>query len=97
MPTCLCSRSDRREAKPLRCFPVILRHFLAVAVRRPKEGLGKAADRLFESAETGSRGRILQGCNPGVTPPENKKGLHRCKPLNSLVVMGGIEPPTYGL
>ena len=35
--------------------------------------------------------------NPGVTPAKNEKGLHRCRPLNLLVVMGGIEPPTYGL
>ena len=28
---------------------------------------------------------------------KKKRGLHRCKPLDFLVVMGRIELPTYGL
>lgn len=32
-----------------------------------------------------------------VKNDQKEKGLHRCRPLNLLVVMGGIEPPTYGL
>lgn len=40
---------------------------------------------------------IRASCEPGDSPPEKKRGLHRCKPLIYLVVMGGIEPPTYGL
>lgn len=45
----------------------------------------------------GGRAREQREWRPHAARRKRERGLHRCKPLNLLVVMGGIEPPTYGL